>query len=81
MEKDFDGWNEIKKRTHHKKQAPYFHEREVWWAIIGTNVGSEIDGGEKFLRPLIVLKKFNRHTFWGIPLTGRKKIWGIVHTD
>ena len=37
---------------------------------MGLNLGHEEDGkGNKFLRPVIVLKKFNADLFWGIPLT------------
>lgn len=36
---------------------------------MGANVGFEIDGkGEKFLRPVIVVKKFNNESFWALPL-------------
>lgn len=73
MEKDFDGWNRIKKQTDTQTRIPFFYEREVWWCTIGINVGSEQNGGEGFLRPVVVLKKFNGHMFWGVPLTGKRK--------
>lgn len=73
-EKDFDKWNKNKKDTHKNKNRPYFHEREVWWCAVGHNVGFEQDGvGEKFLRPVLVLKKFNSQVFWGILLTKTEK--------
>ena len=38
------------------------------------NVGFEQDGrGEEFLRPVIILKKFNNEVCWCIPLTKTKK--------
>ena len=37
---------------------------------MGTNVGSEEDGkGNLSLRPVLIYKKINKHTFIGMPLT------------
>ncbi len=74
MEKDFDTWNSQKKAIH-KQQAPlFYHQREIWWCSLGLNVGFEMDGtGERFDRPVLVLKGFNKNTFLGVALTGRKK--------
>ncbi len=48
----------------------YFYEREIWWVAVGHNIGDEEDGkGKKFARPVLILRKFNHHLFWGIPLT------------
>ena len=59
---------------HEKKERPHFHEREVCFASLGVNVGFEIDGkGEKFMRPIIVIKKFNNESLWGLPLTKNPK--------
>jgi mRNA interferase MazF len=73
MPKDFDGWNEKKKSIHDREQAPFFHEREVWWCVLGLNVGYEQDGGEKFARPMLVVKKFNKDVLWALPLTTSEK--------
>lgn len=73
MEKDFDKWNEKKKRIHTIPHMPFFHEREIWFCYIGVNVGFEQDGGEDFLRPVLIVRKFNNEIFWGIPLTKSKK--------
>ena len=45
MEKDFNRWNEQKKALH-ASAAPrvYVHERELWFAHLGTNIGFEQDG-------------------------------------
>lgn len=68
--KDFDQWNELKKRTNRKKNYPFFREREIFYTRIGYNVGYEQDGkGPCGLRPVIVYKKFNKQIFWGIPLS------------
>jgi mRNA interferase MazF len=52
----------------------FFHEREVWWCSLGHNVGFEQDGkGEKFARPVLVFKKFNKEVFWALPISTRIK--------
>src|SRR6266446_3798584 len=75
MQKDFDRWNEHKKYLD-GNAAPrvYVHERELWFAHLGTNVGFEQDGrGEESLRPILVLRKFNNEVVWALPLTRRDK--------
>ena len=75
MEKDFDQWNIKKKRldiaTH---QPPLVSEGDLWWCAAGENVGVETSGkGNDFTRPVVVLKKFGRVSFLGIPTTTRKQ--------
>ncbi len=51
-----------------------FKEREVWWCSLGANIGDEQDGkGRSFTRPVLVLRKFNRNVFIGIPLSTKVK--------
>ena len=70
MEKDFWPWHKKKEELHHEDERVYFHEREVWWCALGTNIGFEQDGkGYNFARPVIIFKKFNKQVFWCIPLT------------
>jgi len=69
MKKDFDTWNRRKKIIHERERVPYFHEREIWWCSLGMNIGFEQDGGEKFERPMLIIKKFNQEIFWALPLT------------
>lgn len=72
--KAFDKWNEVKKKTH--KEALYrgFKEREIFYAKLGQNIGFEQNGiGEKFIRPIVILKKFNRNLFYAIPLSTTEK--------
>ncbi|MDO8518397.1 MAG: type II toxin-antitoxin system PemK/MazF family toxin [bacterium] len=74
MKKDFQKWHTKKTWLHEEKQRPFFHEREVWWCALGANVGFEQDGrGESFLRPVVIVKKFNKEVFWGVPLTKNQK--------
>jgi len=47
-----------------------FYEREIWSCYLGMNIGYEEAGkGNEFLRPVIILKKFNNKMCWIIPLT------------
>jgi mRNA interferase MazF len=74
MEKDFDAWSAYKKELHQKEHYPTFKEREVWWCYVGANIGHEIDGpGQDFLRPVLILRRFNEHVAWVLPLTRTKK--------
>lgn len=73
--KDFDSWNIIKQKINNGKlKLLYFKEREIWWLSIGINVGYEEDGKhEDFLRPVLVITKFNRELFLGVPLSTKVK--------
>lgn len=75
MEKDFDSWNKKKKELHlASHEPPFFKERDVWWTSIGINIGFEEDGKHaKFIRPVLVLRKFNRFLFFGVPLSTKLK--------
>jgi len=74
MIKDFDKWNEKKKKLHHYGAERFYHEREIWWVSLGVNIGNEQDGtGKNFDRPVVVLRGFNKNTFLGLALTGKKK--------
>lgn len=74
MKKDFWRWHEKKRQIEEEKARVFFHEREIWFAHMGVNVGFEQDGkGEDFGRPLIIFRKFNNEVFWGVPLTTREK--------
>lgn len=52
----------------------FYHQREVWWCSIGINVDVETDGKQvNFERPVLVMQKFNKEMFWGVPLTSRAR--------
>jgi len=75
MEKDFDGWNDHKKRLNARADAPRYHVREVWWCAVGINVGSEQDGkGARHARPVLVLRGLSRQTFLAVPLTTSARV-------
>jgi mRNA interferase MazF len=75
MEKDFDKWNKKKKRLDaHDYNPPLVSEGDLWWCAVGENVGVEASGKSiHFTRPVIVLKKFGRLGFFGIPTTTKKR--------
>lgn len=70
MQKDFDRWNNQKKRLDQDTRSVEFHERWIWWCSIGINVGSEQHSeSEDFSRPVLIVKRFTSDIFWGVPLT------------
>ncbi|MBU2579013.1 type II toxin-antitoxin system PemK/MazF family toxin [Patescibacteria group bacterium] len=74
MQKDFQKWHDKKSKVDEIKKRPFFHEREIWYCTLGVNIGFEQDGGgEDFLRPVIIIRKFNNEIFWAIPLTRTQK--------
>ena len=72
--KDYRLWHKLKLFLNNRKIRAYFHESEVWFCHLGENIGYEQDGrGISFLRPIIILKKFNNQIFWAVPLTKTTK--------
>jgi len=71
--KKFVDWSKLKLKIHASDDISfYFHEREIWWTSVGQNVGSEENGKNKnFERPVLILKKFNKRTFLGIPASSQ----------
>jgi mRNA interferase MazF len=74
MHKDFDAWNHHKKAINTGGVYVFFHPRELWFAHLGVNVGFEQDGrGNEFLRPILIVRKFNNEVLWSLPLTRTSK--------
>jgi len=74
VEKDFAIWHELKTNLQKWESGPYFSEREIWLCSVGLNLGHEEDGkGDRFLRPVVIFRKFTPDVFWAIPLTSSKK--------
>jgi len=74
--KEFDIWNSLKKKIQiHDKDVNFFpKEGEVWMSAVGKNIGYEQNGsGDNFSRPILIIKKFNNHMFWGVPLSSKQK--------
>jgi len=56
-------------------RPPLVSEGDIWWASIGENIGSEINGKSTlFSRPVIVLKKLSHGFYFVIPTTTKIKI-------
>ncbi|MDQ5931897.1 MAG: mRNA interferase MazF [Patescibacteria group bacterium] len=73
-EKYFDAWNDIKKKIDAYQKIPEPREGEVWFCSIGVNVGREQDGKHRnFERPVLVVRKWMRDCFLGVPLSSKPK--------
>jgi mRNA interferase MazF len=72
--KNFINWFKLKPKLDGNNLRPLFQEREVWNCHWGCNIGFELDGkNDKFIRPVLVLKKLTHNTFLAIPLTTKLK--------
>lgn len=50
------------------------YTREIWWCSTGVNIGNELDGkGERCDRPVLVIRRFNMETFFGVCLVGHER--------
>ncbi len=74
--KNFDEWNEVKKRVEEKSGRPFrFREGDIWWVNIGENIGVENNGKNKmFLRPVYVIKKLNQYSCLCFPITSSNRV-------
>lgn len=73
--KDFKKWIIVKERIHNLKRPRTFNDGEIWWCAVGENVGSEICGkGRTFARPVAIIRKLDKYSFIGIPLTSKRHI-------
>lgn len=67
-------WSREKEHIFSKRYSPYFKEREVWWTSIGMNIGDEQNGKNRnFERPVLIVKRFYKNLFLGLPLSSRTK--------
>ena len=74
MSKDFDSWNKLQKFIESKNVDIFCNTREIWWASLGLNIGSEEDGKNNlFERPVLIIKVFNKSTVRILPLTSKTK--------
>lgn len=67
--KQFDEWNEIKKKTV-DEQTRLYTVREIWWTRLGVNIGTEQNGkGKWFVRPCVIVRGFGPDSCLVVPLT------------
>lgn len=73
--KRFSEWLKLKQYIHESDQSPLlFAERDVWMCYVGENVGHETNGKNTlFHRPVLVLHKFNKYIFYGLPMSTKLK--------
>lgn len=72
--KDFDRWNEVKKRVDGEDYQVNIRAGEIRWVCFGVNIGSEIDGkGESFTRPGLVLHVIGSHLALIVPMSTKVK--------
>ena len=70
----YDVWSRLKQELEGSQNKIQFKERDIFFIKMGKNIGVEQDGkGEEFKRPVVVIKKFNKECFFGVPLTSQKK--------
>ena len=79
--KTFVAWTKVKIKAHLSDRTQFFREGEIWWVNLGYNVGFESNGkNNNFERPILVIKRFNKDSFWGIPMSTQIKIGTYYYT-
>lgn len=75
MIKQFLQWIGLKEKLHATDHAaPLVSERDLWWASLGENIGSEINGkSDRFTRPVVILKKLTHGFYLVAPTTTQKR--------
>ncbi|HTA27015.1 MAG TPA: type II toxin-antitoxin system PemK/MazF family toxin [Bacteroidia bacterium] len=74
MSKEFDKWNIQKKNINAELEGRLYRKREIWWCVLGINVGFEQDGsGKNYQRPVIILRGFSKQVCLIVPLTTSTK--------
>ena len=81
MDNLFDRWNEVKKQVDaFTPGEPFPMTREVWIGVLGKNIGVEQNGGvDNFLRPVLIVKKFNNTMFLVVPLSTKQKPYDFCY--
>ncbi len=72
----YDNWNIQKQylQTSHSTDILYFNEGDIWWCALGVNIGDETYGkGDKFTRPILIIKKLSDNLCIVLPLTSQSK--------
>ena len=70
MQKDFDIWNDKKKKVDTRLKPNFIHDGEVWMSYVGINIGTEANGvGREFMRPMLILKRVRFEQVWCVPFS------------
>ena len=74
MKEQYNNWNKIKKDIANENITVGFKNRDIFYMNMGKNIGFEQDGkGHNFVRPVVIVKGFNKYMFFGIPLSTKIK--------
>lgn len=76
IQQTFLNWIQQKFNLHQKdnNRPPFFNERDIWWCQFGQNIGDEENGkGDNFMRPVIIIKKFNQNLCLVAPTSTKLK--------
>ena len=66
-------WNIVKMQLELHGRQPNPAQGEIWWAGVGRNLGTEMNGkNNRFARPILIYKKLSRYSFMAIPLTSKE---------
>src|ERR1700680_3090772 len=80
--KRFLAWIGLKEKLHKTEdKPPLVSEGDIWWASVGENVGSEINGkSDLFSRPVVIFKKLSHGFYFVVPTTTqeRKGSWFVA---
>ena len=69
MFKDFDTWNELKKKIEISSPNIFIKEWEIWWVNMWLNIKSESCWKwENFRRPVLIIKKLSHSSCIVVPL-------------
>lgn len=71
-DKDFDGWNQEKKKIDISNSKKYPKEKQIWYVILWINVWYETNGKSFYRRPVLVIKRLWALLFC-VPLTSKEK--------
>src|SRR5260221_13607637 len=73
--KRFLAWMGLKQNLHETAhQPPLVSEGDIWWASIGENMGSEINGkSDLFSRPVVIFRKLSHGFYFVVPTTTRER--------
>ena len=74
VSRNYVGWYKLKAELERQAVTRQFQRREIWWCALGVNISDEEDGkNEYFERPVLVLRKYSKSLFLGLPMTSSRK--------
>ncbi len=78
MKKDFIGWNVKKIDVNAVGFNKLYRQRDVWWCVLGINIGNEQDGNDDgYQRPVLILRGLSSKTCIIVPLTTSGEVHGF----